>query len=132
MMHRSPDRGSVTAFVVAITLAVLACAGLAVDGGRIVAAKLTAADHAENAARAGAQELTSLLDGGWHLDQERATAAAHAYLRNHGIDGAVVVSTRRVTVTVTLTVTTTLLGLVGVSAKMVRATRSSDPIRREI
>jgi hypothetical protein len=33
---------------------------LAVDGGRIVAARVEAADHAENAARVGAQQATLL------------------------------------------------------------------------
>ena len=48
------DRGVVTAFVLGLVLAFVVLAGLAVDSGRLVAAHVTAGDHAENAARAGA------------------------------------------------------------------------------
>jgi len=122
------DRGSITGFVVVITLLVLACAGLAVDGARVVGAKVSAADHAENAARVGAQEVTALRIGTWVLDPARATRAAEGYLASHGVAGSVSVSANRISVTVRSTVATTLLSLVGVSSKTVSATRSSDPI----
>ena len=122
------DRGSVTGFVVIVTLIVLSCGGLAVDGARVVAAKVSAADHAENAARAGAQEIVSLRGGNWSLDPGRASNTAYAYLASHGLSGTVTVSVNRITVTVRSTVSTTLLRLVGVSSKTVSATRSSEPI----
>ena len=72
------DRGVVTAFVLGLVLAFVLLAGLAVDSGRLVAAHVTAGDHAENAARAGAQEVT-LVRLGWRLvDPRRATATARA------------------------------------------------------
>lgn len=43
------EDGSVTAFVTALLMGFLACVGLAVDGGRLVAARIELADHAENA-----------------------------------------------------------------------------------
>lgn len=52
--------GVVTAFVVGLLMTFIVCAGLGVDGGRLVAVRLSLADHAENAARLAAQELTSL------------------------------------------------------------------------
>ena len=125
--ERSRDRGSITGFVVVITLMVMACAGLAVDGGRVVAAKVTAADHAENAARAAAQELTQLRTGGWVIDPARASATAHAYLATHGVGGTVQASPTSVSVTVLSTVSTTLLRLVGVPSKTVSVTRTSYP-----
>jgi len=121
------DRGSVSGFVVVLTLAVLACAGLVIDGARVVGAKVEAADHAENAARAGAQAIIA-RDGVVTIDLVRARRAADAYLGSVGVSGIVSVTPSRITVTVRKTVDTTLLGLVGISAKTVSATRSSDPV----
>jgi len=127
--HRSRrDRGSISGFVVVITMTVIVCAGLAVDGARIVGGKVSAADHATNAARAGAQQLMSLHAGAPSLDLGRARAAANGYLAAHGLTGSVQVSPQRITVTVTVVVPMTLLRLAGVSSKTVRATRSSTPI----
>ena len=60
--QKSQD-GVVSAFVVGLLMTFIACAGLGVDGGRLVSVRLTLADHAENAARLAAQELTSLRTG---------------------------------------------------------------------
>lgn len=122
------DRGTVTAFVVTLVVAFVACAALAVDGGRLVAARVQAADHAENAARAGAQELTDLRAGQRRVDPVRARARAAAYLADHGVIGEIVATTASVTVTVVLEHHPTLLGLVGVGARSVRATRSVSPV----
>jgi hypothetical protein len=126
--RRARDRGSISGFVVVITLTVLVCAGLAVDGARIVGGKVSAADHATNAARAGAQQLMSLHDGAPSLDLARARAVANGYLAAHGLAGSVEVSPQRITVTVRIIVPMTLLRLAGVSSKSVSATRSSTPI----
>ena len=125
---RRLDIGSVSGFVVVITLTVLCCGGLVVDGARIVGAKVSAADHAENAARAGAQQVVALRSGVWVIDPARAAKSVKAYLLSHGVSGTVVVTANRVTVTVRSTVHTTLLRLVGISSKTVGATRSSIPI----
>ena len=125
---RRVDSGSISAVVVVLTLAVIACAGLVIDGARVVGAKVSAADHAENAARVGAQQVVALRNGQWVIDPVRARSGANAYLGAHGLSGTVVVSANRITVTVQSRVATTLLRLVGVSSKTVRATRSSDPI----
>jgi len=121
------DKGSISAFVVVMTLIVIVCAGLAVDGARIIGTKVGAADHAENAARLAAQELASVHGGELALDPGRARAAANAYLSAHGLSGFVTVTPEQVTVTVSQTVNMTLLSLVGMSTKTVTATRSSAP-----
>jgi len=51
------DEGMVTAFVVVFTLALLFMAGLVLDGGLTLAAKVQAIDEAQAAARAGAQAV---------------------------------------------------------------------------
>ncbi|MSZ67330.1 MAG: hypothetical protein F2712_01535, partial [Actinobacteria bacterium] len=72
--------GVVTAFVVGLLMTFIVCAGLGVDGGRLVAARLTLADHAENSARLAAQELTSLRTGSPKIDQQAAHRSALRYL----------------------------------------------------
>lgn len=120
------DRGVVTAFVLGLAMCFMVTAGMAVDGGRIVAARVEAADHAENAARVGAQQVT-LLRLGWRLlDPVRAKRAAEEYLSVHGISGQVTVGLRTVSVTVTLTQQTTLLRLVGIGSRTVSATRTAE------
>ena len=120
------DRGVVTAFVIGLVLSFTAAAGLALDGGRLVAVRVEAADHAENAARVGAQQVT-LLRLGWRLlDPVAAERAAREYLQAHGILGEVTVGLRTVTVTTHMTQATTLLQLVGVSSRTVSATRTAE------
>ena len=128
LRYTERDRGSITGFVLVITMAVICCAGLVIDGGRIVGAKVSASDHAENAARVGAQQVVSLRTGQWALDAARAKRNAEAYLVAHGVDGSVAVNANRVTVTVQSTVSTTLLRLVGVVTKSVHATRFAQPV----
>lgn len=122
------DRGSITAFVVTLVTAFVACAALAVDGGRLVADRVTAADHAENAARAGVQELTELRAGARRVDLARARARAAAYLAQHGLAGQIVVTPTAVTVTVRVEHRPTLLKLIGVGPRTVSATRSASPV----
>jgi len=106
------DRGAVSTFLAVIAVALLMAAGLAVDGGRKVAALREVSHVADNAARAGAQAINpdSLRSGGEiRLDPEQAAAAAAAYLASVGHTGDVTVEADRVTVTVTLTIQPRLL-----------------------
>jgi len=125
-MKSERDRGVVTAFVLGLAMCFMVTAGMAVDGGRIVAARVEAADHAENAARVGAQQVT-LLRLGWRLlDPFKAKRAAEEYLSQHGVTGQITVGLRTVTVTVRLTQQTTLLRLVGISSRTVTASRTAE------
>ncbi|MEV0617166.1 pilus assembly protein TadG-related protein [Nonomuraea sp. NPDC050404] len=54
---RTGERGSMSVFTVLFSLVVFLLAGLLVDGGSAINARLRAADVAEQAARAGADEL---------------------------------------------------------------------------
>ena len=54
------ERGTATAFVVGFAVVLLACAGLVIDGGSALNARMTLADDVEQAARAGAQEIDIL------------------------------------------------------------------------
>ena len=124
------DRGSITAVVVTMTIALVACAGLVFDGGRLLGARLDAADHAENAARAGAQHVTAIREGAWRLDGPAARAGALDYLASVGMSGNVVVVGDEVTVTVSIHRKMALLGIVGVGDRTVSATRTAKPVDR--
>lgn len=124
---RIGDEGSITALVVVLAMTFVACAGLAVDGGRLVAAKIELGDHAENAARAGAQEVTSLRSGSLQINESQAINAGEEYLAAHGIDGDVQIQHNIVTVNVSRGIRMTLLSLFGVTSKTLSAQRSATP-----
>jgi hypothetical protein len=122
------DAGSISAFVVVMTVALVMCAGLVFDGGRLVGARVTASDRAAGAARAGAQEIAVMADGRVVLDATRAAARARAYLGANGTTGRVSVVGARITVTVDQQVPMTLLRLAGVGTRTVTATRTAVPV----
>ena len=126
---RRTDRGSISALVVGLVMTFIACAGLAVDGGRMVAARIRVSDQAENAARTGAQALTDIRLGVPRIEPRRATHLASAYLASLGVRGQVQASDMEVCVTVSETRPMTLLALVGVGNKTATSTRCARSIR---
>jgi hypothetical protein len=116
----------VTGFVVGLALSLFVMSGLAIDSGRLVAARAEAADHAENAARLAAQEITLIRLGARTIDPTRARAVVSSYFSHHGVDGSVVIDHQSVTVTVRATQETTLLHLVGVDSRSMSATRTAS------
>lgn len=122
------ERGSVSALVVGLAMSFLACAGLAVDGGRLISAKVRISDEAENAARVGAQALTNLRLGVPTVDRRRATSIAGDYLESLGSSGIVEASRFEVCVVVHESVEMTLLSLVGVGSRSVMTRRCARPI----
>ena len=112
------ESGMVTAFVVIFTLALLAMAGLVLDGGLALAAKVQAIDDAQAAARAGAQAIDIPLyrsTGQITLDPTEAAADAETFLAQSGHTGTVTVNGDQVSVTVTISQPTQLLSLAGVT-----------------
>jgi len=113
------DDGAVAMFVVVITVALLAMAGLVIDGGYALAARQEAANTAEQAARVGADALSrdSVRSGGpARIDPAQAAAAARGYLSAAGHVGDVDVSGDTVTVTVRVSKRTAILSAVGINA----------------
>jgi Flp pilus assembly protein TadG len=107
----------VTLFVVVLTAALLAMAGLVIDGGYALAARQEAGSVAEQAARAGADAISreSLNGNGpLHVDPAAATRAAQQYLATTGHDGQVRVAGDSVTVTVRISRKTAILSVVGI------------------
>src|SRR4051812_49718179 len=130
MEREEDERGSVTAFFVVIVFALLMLGGLALDGGRILAARRDASSLASAAARRGAQELDygAITSGRAELDPARAEAAARAFLSQAGASGTASATADEVVVTVQVIQPTVLLRLVAISSRTVRATRRAVPV----
>lgn len=99
------ERGSITAFVAVVATALVMVAGMAYDGGQIIAAQATARSDAGKAARAGAQQIDTThlrSTGETILDPGEAETVALAFLERSGASGTVVVNGASVTVTVTI------------------------------
>lgn len=131
--RRRDERGASTVFVVLFTVALLAVAGLVIDGGYALGAKRAAMNDAEQAARVGADALNegALRDGQTMVDLGRAVTAAQAYLNSVGAHGTVSVNGGEVTVTVTGQQDTKLLSAVGVSQIPVKATATALSIDQD-
>ncbi len=123
------ERGIASVWMVLLATALLAVAGLVIDGGYALGAKRQAMNQAEQAARAGADALDegSLRSGGSSIrvDPGRAIAAAQAYLRQVDARGTVSVDGDGVSVTVTARQDTTILSAVGVGSLPVEATATA-------
>jgi hypothetical protein len=129
---RGDQSGRVTAFVVIIVTAVLLFAGLVLDGGLALAAKVRALGEAQEAARAGAQEIDLTVyraNGALRLEPQQASAAARNYLAAAGHTGTVSAAGNTVTVTVTVSQSTQLLPLIGIGSITVTATGQAQPQR---
>lgn len=113
-------------FVVGLVLSFMMSAGLALDGGRLVSARVAVADHAENAARVAAQQVGMMRSGQRILQSGPARSAALQYLAQQGLTGEVLVGDRTVTVTTRITQSTTFLKLVGIAERTVTASRTAE------
>ncbi len=106
MTNLTDERGSITGFVAVIATALVMVAGMAYDGGQVIHAHNAARNDAEQAARAGAQQIdiTHLRQTSEpRLDPVEAEAAALDYLAQVGATGTASVDGADITVTVTRT-----------------------------
>lgn len=110
----STERGSISAFMAVIAVALIMVTGLVYDGGQVLATQASASDLAANAARAGAQEIdldALRASGTIRLHPERAAAAAEAFLTARDANGSASVEGATITVTVTAHTTMRILPL---------------------
>jgi Flp pilus assembly protein TadG len=107
--------------------------GLVVDGGRVLDARTAASRAAAQAARAGADALSSasVRNGQRAINVEVAKARAQAYLRDTGLTGSVTVTGRTVTVTVTDKSSTQILGFIGIESFPIREAETAQAITEE-
>jgi Flp pilus assembly protein TadG len=113
------DRGSLTLMLAVMFVALLALAGVVIDGG----AKLTAAENAaavaQEAARAGAgmiNEATAHASGSFVVDENQAIAAANNYLSSAGYAGGAAQGpgVDEIQVTVRVSEPTKVLSIIGI------------------
>lgn len=114
------DRGSLSLYMALFMVALLAMAGLVIDGGAAIAARGRAADLAQQAARAGADALSqNSLRGptpsALSIDPAAARAAATRVLTLGGASGEVTVTGLDVSVTAHVPRHAVILSAVGVS-----------------
>ena len=123
-----PDTGSITALVVCLVVVFVACAGLVLDGGRLVGARSQAASQALGAARDGVQAVHHLREGLIVIDVPAAERRAESYLAAAGATGRAVATEDSVTVTVSTAVSPILLGLFGIGTRTVEVSRTATPV----
>jgi len=130
-IERNED-GVTALFVVLITVALFAMAGLVIDGGYAMASNRRLTSQAEQAARVGADALNqdSLRDGGDpQVDPGKAVAAAQSYLARVGAPtGEVSIDGGTVTVTIKSHSKTSILSAVGVTQLATSGAASAESI----
>lgn len=137
---RQGERGSMSVFTVLFSVVVFLLAGLMVDGGAAINARLRAADIAEQAARAGADQIdvdhlratgrTRLLDEGQVCGRADEVMAAQG---GDGVSaGSCAVEQGGTTVTVTVNVTwkAFFLGALGFQGADMRGEATAGPEAR--
>ena len=132
-VQHDPDRGSITAYLLIMTVALVALAGLVLDGGAALTAHGTAADTAQQAARAGAdaldeQSLRSTTPAGLTTNPAAAREAAAAVLAAADVTGDITVTGTTVTVTARATKPTAILAIVGINQVGGTATATAIPL----
>ena len=128
------DRGTLTLFAAVAALGLLVSLGFTVDAGIKLDAGQQAQAIAEEAARAGAGQISrsaAYAHGGpFTVDPAVAAAAARAYLQQAGVPGSVTVTGPvRITVTVTIRKNAVFGVLVGISNLQATATASAELIQ---
>jgi hypothetical protein len=125
------EDGSVTLFVVVLTVALLTAVGLVVDGGGKIRALERADETALEAARAGSQVLdvpAAVRGETVSLDPSGAARAARAYLQAAGVAGTMRVSGGVVSVSTSVRYRPVFLAVVGVGPLTVTGSASARPV----
>lgn len=134
MRVRRRDRGAASIFVLGMAVVLFGVAGLAVDGGTVINEKDKAHDVAEQAARAGANQIAlgPLRDQGVvTLDSDAARNAAASFVTGtsaYQLDGAPIVAGNTVTVSVRKVVTTSILSIVGINEITIDGSATASPV----
>lgn len=126
------ERGAVTSAWVLLLAsgAFTVLVGLVYDGGNAVDARLEAKRAAEQAARAGADQISAAAYHSGHegIDTAAATSRAREVLSAAGWTGTVTVHGDRVTVIVSGSSPNKVLGVIGVEAFRVEETGTAQAI----
>jgi Flp pilus assembly protein TadG len=123
------ERGTATVFVIGMAVVLLACAGLVIDGGKALNARMALADNVEQAARLGANQidLDALRSGGQlRIEPAEAQSQAGSFLGRLGYSGITVTANERcISVGARDTVPTAMLQLIGIGSYDISATATA-------
>jgi Flp pilus assembly protein TadG len=118
--HADRERGTITLMLLVMFVALLALAGIVIDGGAKLAQAENANAIAQEAARAGAgmvNQSKALATGSFTVDQGQALAAARQYLAGLGVQGtAVPDGPDAIRVTVRLIAPAHVLSIIGIDS----------------
>jgi hypothetical protein len=126
------DRGSASGWALGTMLVGLLMTGLVFDGGAAMTTKASALTVAQQAARAGTDQLdlaTLRTTGEVQLDPAAAERVAAGWLEQADVAGTVSATTEQVTVTVTATGSAVLLSVVGITSYELSATATAEAIQ---
>ena len=126
------EEGICTPVTALIVAAFLILAGLAVDGGYVLAARRRAIDQANGAARAGAEALAPSAyrtSGDLVLDPDAAAAAAQGFLAATGHSGDVTVDGNEVLVSLNFDQPMSLLRIIGIESVNVQGRGQARSVR---
>lgn len=133
MSRRRRESGSASVFVVGMSIMLFVCAGLVVDGGLAINARMTVADDAEQASRVGADtiDLDRLRSSGdIRIDEVAAVTRINQFMADRGYSGGqyqVAANFDSVTVTVRDRVDSMFLQVVAIPGFDVEARATSSP-----
>jgi hypothetical protein len=119
--HADAERGGLSLMIVVLFVALVALAGIVVDGGAKLAGDENATAAAQEAARAGATTVDlsqAYATGSFVVDQQQALAAARSYLADAGYSQYAVVAlgSDMIEVSVRVTQPTRFLSLIGIDS----------------
>jgi len=125
------DRGSLTLMLAVLFVALLALAGIVIDGGSKLTAAENAAAIAQEAARAGAGRVNETIaheNGSFVVDENQAITAANAYLSGAGYTGRAVQGPGpdEIQVTVTVSQPTRVLSIIGIDTITATGTATAN------
>jgi hypothetical protein len=127
MAVKSSESGSLSAFMAVFCLALFVLIGLVVDAGRAISFRSAALAEAQQAARAGAGQLSvgALRSGQVEIDPADAIEAADAYLASVGAPGTTSIVGQTVTVHIAADEPTVILGIIGINRIVVSVSASA-------
>lgn len=129
---RGGQRGQVTVVFVALAAVLIMLGGLAYDGAQILNARREASTLASEAARAGAQAISTgtiyRKTGSVTVDPEQARLAASKFLGQH-TEWSISVSGDTVSTTVWLNQPLQILSMIGIDSRRVSGTATARAVR---
>lgn len=106
-------------------MSAVSLAGFVFDGGVAINQYQRLSDLAENAARAGSQEIVGARGGDVHIDSRAALETTRRYLQMFGATGEVQVTANSVTVELSEVAPLQILGIFGLQGRRIHVLRSA-------